>query len=201
MHAYLGASIELSEGDLSDDQFQNVQHVHFEGYSAYFGKVLETGISMAKQHHASISLDLASPSVVELFKPRLEESASRVNFLFGNKQEMLALTGCEAIQEALESFDSSQEVVATDGSKGCWVKATGKTDAVHYAALEVTGVRDTTGAGDFFDAGYIHGALRHKPVFQCVHMGNLAASFVIREEGAELPQDKWAELKGLVLKV
>lgn len=200
-HAYWGVSTEFSEKDVKPEAFEHATHVLFEGYTAYFGKALEEGIALAKERKATISLDLGSADIVKNFKPRLNECIPQVDVLFGNADEMKALTGIESLKEAAELFHPSQIIVATDGESGGWVKDKGHSNAVHYDATKVPEVKDTTAAGDYFNAGFVNGMLSEKPILKCVEMGKLAASFAIQHMGADLPKDKWAELRNLIYKV
>lgn len=66
---------------------------------------------------------------------------------------------------------------------------------MHYDVDAVTDVVDTTGAGDVFAGGYLAAMLRGDEVARCVKKAHLAASYVIRSVGADLTEEKWAELK------
>jgi len=200
MHASLGISEKSCESDCVLN-LPKYDHIHIEGYAAYFEDTLENSIAFAKKRGASISLDLASCNVVEQFKSKFEGCLSEADYLFSNVEEMQILKGHNSVSEAMMDFDSHQTIVVTNGSNGCWVKNRGESEAIHYNAREVRNVKDTTGAGDFFAAGFIHGSLRHKDVSECVMMGNLAASFVIQEEGADLPEEKWCALRNLIWKI
>lgn len=194
MQAYVDPRIFGTQEDIPPALFQKKKFVLVEGYTAYFGERMERVIELATQNQAKVSLDLASLDVIEKFKSKLKTCISKVDYLFGNEQEMLAFTGCKTVQEAVESFPLSLTIVATMGPKGCWVKAGGQSVAVRYDAPEVQPVIDTTGAGDFFLAGFMLGVMRNKDIPECVKIAQTAALYVIQEEGADLPEDKWAEL-------
>ena len=198
MQAYVDPRIFGRQEDIPPALFQKKKFVLVEGYTAYFGDRIEKVIELAQQNQAKVSLDLASLDVVDKFKSRIKACISKVDYLFGNEQEMLAFTGCKTVQEAVESFPLSLTVVATMGPKGCWVKAEGQSVAAHYDTPEVQQVIDTTGAGDFFLAGFMHGVMRNKDIPECVKIAQTAALYVIQEEGADLPEDKWADLKHAV---
>lgn len=198
MHAYLGAALELSENDIVKELFVGANHVHLEGYLVYYGQTLEKSVSYAQQARATTSLDLASQNVVEQFKPKFQQNLPKIDYVFGNVEEMEAYTGRKEFKDAIDCFSSKQTIIATEGKKGCWVKNKGESDAVHYDALEVSDVVDTTGAGGLFAAGFLYAALKGNQISQCVKKANLAASFVIREIGADMPDKKWTELAHLI---
>lgn len=198
MQTYLGSAAEFSGENVDRPIFDNVEHLHLEGYGAYYGNALEKCIALAKERNATISLDLASPNAIQHFKPLLKRCIANADLVFGNTQEMLALCETDTPQAALAQFGVHQTVVATVGEHGCWVKASGEKAAQHFDALKVSNVIDTTGAGDYFDGGFLHGIFMKKDISECVAMGNLTASYVIRELGADLSDAQWKELKGMI---
>lgn len=194
MLAYLGAAAELSETDITPEIFNSISHLHIEGYSACYGKCLEKSISLAKASNATISIDLASLSIVKSFKERWLTLLKDVDFIFGSKLEMQTLI------EAFHQFKMNQTVVITDGANGCFVKGNGSSEFKHFDALKVTHVVDTTGAGDYFDGGFLHGILNGKTIAESVALGNMTASAVIQELGADLPDAKWESILAKISK-
>lgn len=190
----LGASKEFAAKHLDPAHFTSAAHVHIEGYTAFSEKVLLASLQHAKKAQVTTSFDLASIGVIETFKDSLLEQIPDINYVFGNRQEMAALTGEEDMKAALETFDANQTVVATDGANGCNVKASGETDAVHYEANKVKTFLDSTGAGDFFCGGFLSGALQKQDIVTCVKMGNTFASAVIQVQGADLSKKQWQEV-------
>ncbi len=201
MHTYLGAALHFSPDDINPMFFEKVSHMHIEGYLCFNKGTIKKSLAIGKEKQIPISFDLASRNVVTLFKHDFIEMLPSLHYLFGNQEEMEALTGFSDFKEAADVFSFDQTIVATQGSEGCWVKHARESDAVHFDALEVTQIADTTGAGDFFAGGFLHAALKGEEVFKCVQAGNLAASYVIQEVGAELPLEKWDLLKKEMLKI
>jgi ribokinase len=67
------------------------------------------------------------------------------------------------------------------GSEGCFV-----TDGRGSYSIPAspTKVVDTTGAGDAFCAGFLHGLILGKDIQECGRLGNLVASKKISKSGA-----------------
>jgi sugar/nucleoside kinase (ribokinase family) len=196
MQTYLGSAEEFSENDVQENYFRDVKHVHHEGYSVLFGDTLKKSIAFANAQGATTSIDLSSVGIVEAFKPKFEASLSKINYVFGNVQELQAFTGMKSMEEmAKNKFDKRQILVITDGERGCWVKFKDSHEVIHYPANQVTDVLDTIGAGDYFAGGFLHGILKEKEAQVCVDMGKAAASAVICTIGAELPTAEWTKLK------
>ena len=66
---------------------------------------------------------------------------------------------------------------------------------MHVDALLVDNVIDTTGAGDYFAAGFLYGLTCGYPLEKCGTIGSLLASNVIQVIGTTLPKEKWDEIK------
>jgi pfkB family carbohydrate kinase len=55
-------------------------------------------------------------------------------------------------------------------------------------------VVDTTGAGDYFAAGFLYGLSRGESLEICLQKGALLASKVIQVVGTTLPDEVWDEI-------
>lgn len=85
-----------------------------------------------------------------------------------NEAEALALTGAADIEEALSQLATlTPAVVVKRGALGASVLARGERFDV---AAPVVTVRDTVGAGDAFNAGFLCGAVARRPLQECVRL-------------------------------
>jgi sugar/nucleoside kinase (ribokinase family) len=85
-----------------------------------------------------------------------------------NEAEALALTGEADLEAALGRLAAlTPAVVIKRGAAGALAMAGGRRIAVPAAAVAVV---DTVGAGDAFDAGYLHGSLEGEDVSGCVRL-------------------------------
>ena len=92
------------------------------------------------------------------------------------------MTGEEYEKGARALIAEGIQIVAVKlGKKGCYV-----TDGVEQHLIDAYKVRvvDTTGAGDAFCAGFLHGLLTGKDLYTCGRLGNYVASRKIGEQGA-----------------
>jgi len=55
-------------------------------------------------------------------------------------------------------------------------------------------VKDTTGAGDAFCAGFLYGLIKNKDLYECGRLGNFVASRCIMEMGAREGLPKVSDL-------
>jgi len=121
---------------------------------------------------------------------------TRCYALLPNEAELRLLTGARGYVEGSRLImDEGVKVVAVKlGERGCYV-----TDGTeeHLIGPYTVDVVDTTGAGDAFNAGFLYGLVRGKPLKMCGLLGNYTASRCITKMGArnglprlrELPQN------------
>ncbi len=207
MQAYLGAAGEITEDIYVPEAFSAVKLVHLEGYSSLYKKLMVRGITHAKNAGAQVSLDLAGTNIITFQKEKFEQNVPRVDYLFGNAEEMQVYTGhkyeqkerigspLDPLKDIVENFDQNQCVVATDGARGCWVKPAWQPDAFHSPAQRVAGIVDLIAAGDLFCSGFLDGVLRGQGPEKCARKGHVCASMIIQNEGAELPKGDWKSLR------
>jgi sugar/nucleoside kinase (ribokinase family) len=66
---------------------------------------------------------------------------------------------------------------------------------VHAKAIQVNNVVDTTGAGDFFAAGFLYGLTCGYGLEKCANIGSVLSGNVIQVVGTNLPKQQWDEIK------
>lgn len=117
----------------------------------------------------------------------------RCHVLFLNEQEAKILTDKDYENASKYLIDMGCKlVVVTLKEKGCFV--TDGKDTLHVDAIK-TDVKDTTGAGDAFCAGFLFGLSHDRELVHCAKIGNYLASKCISCVGARsgLPTGKELE--------
>lgn len=193
MRDFLGASQEIRPEDLDPHRFEGVKWVHIEGYLLLRDGVVPRAMQLAKEAGARISFDLANYKLVHTYQKEIIGLVSNyVDLLFANQNETFALTKRDP-ERACDLLHTLCDVsVVSMGIDGCWV-ADGS-GPMHCPAYPVKPI-DTTGAGDLFAAGFLHGYLKGKPLATCAHMGAKVAAEVVQVLGAELPAVTWQKLQ------
>jgi sugar/nucleoside kinase (ribokinase family) len=79
--------------------------------------------------------------------------------------------------------------VVKQGALGAMIRSA--EGIVYVPAVEVDTVIDTTGAGDFWAAGFLYGLLNDCPLDACGHMGAFLGAQAVRHVGADLPAAAW----------
>lgn len=190
---FTGASDEFKSEFLTPDLFEGVKLVHIEGYALYNDDVVETAMKMAKEAGALVSFDMGNYRVVRQFKTRILEFLPKyVDIVFANEDETMELTGCDPKAGCLFLRNCCPTAVVLLGAGGCW--AANSNEMIHGDSYPVN-VVDTTGAGDLFASGFLHGYLSHLTLKESAICGNLAGGTVVELIGAEIPQHKWPSLK------
>ncbi|HDN81928.1 MAG TPA: carbohydrate kinase family protein [Methanomicrobia archaeon] len=114
----------------------------------------------------------------------LMEIIERSYAVFPTKEEMEIMTSLNYKKAAEKLLNiGCSIVVVTMGKEGCYLKSEREEFKVKAKRIYV---KDTTGAGDAFNAGFLSGLLKEKPLKECCELGNRIASLVIQDYGARI---------------
>ena len=69
------------------------------------------------------------------------------------------------------------------------------TEVIRVNPFPVKKVVDTTGAGDFYAAGFLYGLTCGYSVEKCAQISSILAGYVIQTVGTALTKKKWNEIK------
>lgn len=180
--SYLGATSTLTSAYFKDDVFGSFRHAHS---SSYF---LQTGMhpgfaevfAEAKQRGLTTSLDPACDPADE-WKSGLEDVLRHIDVFLPNEIELEGITGKKDPLAALRAMQNGRTLtVAKLGSHGAMALENG--EPVCVSAPEVDPI-DPTGAGDCFNAGFLHAWLRGRPIADALRLGVACGSFSTRGLG------------------
>lgn len=187
MCTYLGACVNLTENDIDPEIVASSAVTYMEGYlwdpekaKAAFRKAM----SLAHNAGRKTSISLSDSFCVDRHKAEfLHLAEHEIDILFANEEELLMLYDTRDITEAIHAVQQHCEVAAvTRGAKGCTIVSAN--EIIDINGIPVNNLVDTTGAGDLFASGFLHGYTQGKDLRTCGRMGNLAASEVITHMGA-----------------
>lgn len=133
---------------------------------------------------ASSSWDFGyNPDVVRDSQARseLEELLSTLDVLFLNEDEAELYSGRTSLKEALAYFgEHVRTTVVKQGARGCsWMSS----DSVGSSPGFPVEACDTTGAGDAFDAGFLHALLSQSSLEACARIANQVGALSTRRPG------------------
>ncbi|MCD7972914.1 MAG: adenosine kinase [Candidatus Azobacteroides sp.] len=193
---FLGAAAELSPEDLKPEMFEGYELFYIEGYLVQNHTLIEQAAALAKAHEIKIAIDLASYNVVEsnlefLFH-LIREYA---DIVFANEEESKALCGKNPQDALIYLSEICDIAIVKVGKEGSLIK--NKEKVLHVNPLKANPV-DTTGAGDLYAAGFLHGLLQDKPLTQCGEYGSLLAGNVIEVIGAKIDEERWVHIENKI---
>ena len=184
MNTFLGMSSLLTPDDVDDTIVAEAKLVYLEGYLWDRPEAKEAYRKAAKVAHANhgqVSLTLSDSFCVDRHRDGFRELvAGDVDVLFANEEELLALYEVRTFADAVDAVRRDVHVAAvTRGKQGS-------------AVITAEEVIDTTGAGDLYAAGFLHGYTSGMPLARCGQLGSLAAAEVISHVGARplVPLDR-----------
>ena len=156
---YPGASTALQATDFTRDGFRGFRHLHISSFFIQEG--LRPGIkqllALAGESGLTTSLDPGfDPN--EKWGGDLLDALSEVDVFLPNEVELEGVTGLQNREEALGSISNGRTLTVVKlGVEGCMAMHGGNLIAVPGFPVKPV---DTTGAGDSFNAGFLHAWLR-----------------------------------------
>jgi sugar/nucleoside kinase (ribokinase family) len=201
MVTYLGAALEMIAEDLNTNIFTGYDCLYVEGFQVQNHEVISHAMQLAKQRGLKIAIDLASYNVVSENLEFLQGLvAEYVDILFANEQEAEAFTGESEPRNALEAISKMCELtIVKIGTRGAYIKSGG--EAIHVGIMAAAKRVDTTGAGDFYAAGFMSGLSEGLSLRQCGTIGAITAGKVIEVVGTTLGEEAWREVYSLIDRV
>ena len=197
MNTFLGAAQRLPAAAISADEVASAKILYLEGYlwdPEEPRAAMEAAIGAARAAGTKVAFTLSDSFCISRHRDdflRLID-AGRIDILFANEAEILALSGASDFESAVASVAPRVPVlVVTRSEKGAVALSGGERTSV--PAEPIDKLVDTTGAGDLFAAGFLAGQARGKSLAVSLRLGAIAAAEVIQHYGAR-PE---ADLKAL----
>ena len=198
MNTFLGASQFLPPAALDEAAIADAEVLYLEGYlwdPEEPRAAMRRAIGAAKSAGRKVAFTLSDAFVIERhgadFRAMIE--TGDIDILFANHIELAALTGHDDFHTGIEALQDKVPMLVVTRSEAGAVAAFGGA-VCEVPAEPVARVVDTTGAGDLFAAGFLHGHVNGRPVAECLRLGAICAAEVISHYGAR-PE---ADLQALV---
>lgn len=193
MGTFLGPAPQIASAEIKEDILHAYHCIYIEGYLLVNEELVRGTMQKAKKAGLKIALDLSNFNIVHAFRGLLEEIIPQyVDILFSNESEAEAFTGLPA-HEAVKVLSEKVEIaLVTLGKEGALVGSNGQVVSVTAEGGKPV---DTTGAGDHFAAGFLYGHSVGATLEQSARIGSLLAGHIIDVIGAQIPDDKWEQIK------
>ena len=187
MNTYLGACVELTPDDVDPDVIADAQVTYMEGYLWDPPQAKQAFLKAGQIAHdagRSVALTLSDGFCVDRHRDEFRDLvANHVDILFANEDEILSLYQLSEFDEALQIVRGQVRIAALTRSEKGSVVVGG--DEVHVLDAEpVDQLVDTTGAGDLYAAGFLHGLTQGRSLHDCGRIGGIAAAEIISHVGA-----------------
>ncbi len=185
MCTFLGTAGKINDNDIKEEDIKSAEMVFLEGYLWDEGepkKAFEKAIS----HSKKVAMSLSDIFCVERHKPHFMELVkNKLDIIFANEQEILSLIDSKIFQEAISfSKEIKKNVIITRGEKGAI--SINQDQVVEVDAQLNLKIKDLTGAGDLFAAGYLHGVINQLNIKECLIKGTDLSSKIIQKIGARI---------------
>ncbi|MDF9796242.1 sugar/nucleoside kinase (ribokinase family) [Catalinimonas alkaloidigena] len=173
MVTHPGAMNHLGIQDIQPEQLAQARHLHFSSFFLQSGiqEEVQQLFQQAKNLGLSTSFDTQwDPS--EKWDVKLSSILPFVDVFLPNETEFLHLTGKHEFTEAIDSVKAfSNTIVVKRGNKGSVSWSKGR--LLYQEPFLNRDVVDAIGAGDSFNAGFIHKFIQKSDVETCQEYGNL----------------------------
>ena len=185
MCAFLGTAGKIGPNDVNLTDVKNAEIIFLEGYLWDEGDP-KKAFDKAIQCENKKAMSLSDLFCVERHKPHfLDLVKHKLDIVFANEQEILSLIDSKSFDEAVSfSKEIKKNIIITRGDKGA--VAIYKDEIFECNALSNLKIKDLTGAGDLFAAGYLHGLVNNLSIKESLEKGTELSSIIIQKIGARI---------------
>jgi sugar/nucleoside kinase (ribokinase family) len=186
---YLGVMAEMRFEDLNLDHVLAARHLHLSSF--FLQRALRPRVPelfrLAKEAGLSTSLD-TNDDPEDRWEPDVLEVLKWVDVLLPNEHEACRMARSDDPLRAAETLaEKASLVVMKCGERGVLAR---RGRELFEALPPKTEAVDTIGAGDSFDAGFLHQFIRGAKLEDCLQFGNLTGAFsTTRQGGTEAFRD------------
>ncbi len=179
---------------------ENIKHIHFTSYYMMDGlkddyiKI----ISRIKKKYRDITFSMdTNDDPSGRWGREIYNILPLIDIFLINKKEALMITKKDNISDALEELSGIiKTVVIKLGKKGYIAKDNGK---IYNGDSLTVDFKDSTGAGDNFDAGFIYGFLNNMGSEKSLRIGNICGAKSVEYLGGVGTKEKFREINNMIL--
>ena len=185
MCTFLGTAGKINDKDVKEEDVKNAEIIFLEGYLWDEGdpkKAFDKAITNSKR----VAMSLSDLFCVERHKKHfLELVRNKLDIVFANEKEILSLIDSKKFSEAISfSKEIKKNIVITRGEKGAI--SINADEVEEISAQSNLKIKDLTGAGDLFAAGYLHGVINNFKIKDSLNKGTELSAQIIQKIGARI---------------
>jgi fructokinase len=185
MCTFLGVAGKINENDIDEEMIKQCDLTFLEGYLWDKGdpqKAFNKAIKNSKKSAMSLSDLFCVERHKEYF---LELVKNKLTVTFANEQEITTLIGAKNLNDVIDFAKSIKKlVVVTRGENGAIAIQNKK--VIEANAKKDLKIKDLTGAGDLFAAGFLHGYINNFDLKESLEKGTDLSARIIQQVGARL---------------
>jgi sugar/nucleoside kinase (ribokinase family) len=193
MNTFLGASQFLPASALDETLIASGAILYLEGYlwdPEEPRAAMRKAIEIARANGRKVAFTLSDVFCISRhgddFRKLIADGL--IDILFANENELLALCGKEDFETAVQHVHGQVPVLVVTRSEQGAMALVGD-ERVEVPAEPIARLVDTTGAGDSFAAGFLHGQAQGRSVKDSLRLGALCAAEIIQHYGARAEVD------------
>ena len=193
MNTFLGASQFLPASALDLDLIASAAILYLEGYlwdPEEPRAAMRKAIEVARAHGRKVAFTLSDIFCISRhggdFRQLIADGL--IDILFANENELLALCEHEDFESAVAHIHGKVPVLVVTRSEKGAIALVGE-ERVSVPAEPIERVVDTTGAGDLFAAGFLHGQAKGLGTEASLRLGAICAAEIIQHYGARAECD------------
>tara|TARA_A100000164_G_C21820849_1_gene730284 strand:- start:363 stop:1196 length:834 start_codon:yes stop_codon:yes gene_type:complete len=185
MCTFLGTAGKINDKDVRADDVKKSDITFLEGYLWDDGEP-KKAFEKAIHNSNKVAMSLSDVFCVERHKKHFFELVNnKLDIIFANEQEILSLINTKDFNDTINFAKKiKKNVVITRGGKGA--VAVNDEQVFECKAKENIQIKDLTGAGDLFAAGYLHGVINNLSISESLKKGTELSTKVIQKIGARI---------------
>ena len=185
MCTFLGIAGKINKNDINIDVIKKSEIIFLEGYLWDEGepkKAFEKAINNSNKTVMSLSDQFCVERHKKDFLNLVKE---KLDLTFANEVEIMSLINAKNFNEVVSfAKEIKKHLIITRGEKGAI--SIFKNEITEVSAKKNLNIKDLTGAGDLFAAGYLHGLINNLSRKDCLEKGTELSSKIIQQIGARL---------------
>jgi sugar/nucleoside kinase (ribokinase family) len=172
---YPGAMWDLRYADLNLSALKEARHFHLSSLYLHRGLVNDVAQLFREIKSAGLTTSLDTNDDPDGRWEHLDEILPHVDIFLPNADETCRITCTERVDEAIEQLAARVPMLVVKlGAEGALLRKGAETLNAFGTKVDVV---DTVGAGDTFDAGFLHQYLRGAPLEDCLQFANRCAAY------------------------
>ena len=185
MCTFLGIAGKINDHDVDEKIIKKSELIFLEGYLWDEGEP-KKAFDKAIENSNKVAMSLSDLFCVERHKIHfLDLVKNKLDIVFANEQEFLSLTDTRSFDDSINfGKQLKKNIIITRGEKGA-ISINGD-EVEECEAHKNLEIKDLTGAGDLFAAGYLHGIINKLSTKESLEKGNELSSKIIQKIGARI---------------